>query len=291
MEVQKSSAQAFSSQTNKAYNTLVLYLVRWVFFMGYVNCLRDPMLFAQVALGRYVEFMAQTRTYGSVVTAMNGVRLFFIERGMSNPLANNYKYYKHMRGLRRRKGDIAKGKFPITATQLCWLAQACDTNDPYQVAFTVAALVAFFGFLRKSNVTTGRTHNEDITHAILMGDISIDEPSYSLMVTLRCTKTIQFGERTVQIPIKGIRGSIIDPVAWWRLHLRCSGGGKEGKAHAFAYKKGKSWANLTHTAFVKRLKDILSANGIDSSQYAAHSFRRGGATAARSCSGSEPGSY
>ena len=63
------------------------------------------------------------------------------------------------------------------------------TSLIYLVACVAALLIAFFAFLRKSNVTIGKVHSDDITHALLAGDVAIDEQLYTMFVKLRCTKT------------------------------------------------------------------------------------------------------
>ena len=95
---------------------------------------------------------------------LNGVRLHYMGRGLPNPLANNYKHYKQMRGIKRVKGDHQVPKLPITMSELTWLAAGCDTKNATQVACVAACLIAFFAFLRKSNVTTGRTHNDHLVY-------------------------------------------------------------------------------------------------------------------------------
>jgi integrase len=249
----------------------------WMNYAAYFDCIE---VVRTHLLPRYATYLSYSAGYKTIKLYLNGVRLFYISRNMPNPLADNYQHKQHMESLRRIKGDISKPKLPITVTELLWLAAACDATSPADVAFTVAALIAFFAFLRKSNVTTGVQQSDDITHALLAGDVVIDNDTYTLWITLRCTKTIQFGERKLYIPIAGMRGSPIDPIAWWKLHLRSSALPRKADAHAFAYQvKGTSrWVNLTHSAFVKRLKLVLARNGVDSANYAAHSFRRGGAT-------------
>lgn len=44
--------------------------------------------------------------------------------------------------------------------------------------------------------------------------------SDGILVTLRSSKTIQFTERTVTIPVIELPGSILCPVRWLRLYLK-----------------------------------------------------------------------
>jgi len=271
-------AHAFAASTRSTYGDHVRYFLRWVVWMGYTAFLLDIPYVSTIMLKRYVTFLALTQSYKTVKLCLNGVRLFYIGRGLPNPMAENFAHHQHLQGIRRMKGDATKQKLPITPRELLWLVSACNTNAPAEVAFTCAALIAFFAFLRKSNVTTGHQHTEDITHALLAGDVAVDEQSYTLWIRLRCTKTLQYSERTLDVPIRGNRGSPIDPIAWWKLHLQSSALPRAADTHAFAYQLRGRWVSLTHSAFVKQLKLVLEQHGIDSRLYASHSFRRGGAT-------------
>jgi hypothetical protein len=75
-------------------------------------------------------------------------------------------------------------------------------------------------------------------------------------------------------------GSLIDPVALWENHLRRSELPRQAGTHAFAYqtKRGGRWTDLSHSHFVTVVKLAAATAGLDSKRYAAHSFRRGGAT-------------
>ena len=208
-QVKQDLDHVYSDHSRSTYNTKVLWFLRFVFWMGWAGQLSDMGFVAAVLVHRYATFLAQTQSFKSVKLSMNGVRIYYENRGIPNPLANNSKHKLHMKALRRKLGDVDRPKLPVTPRVLGWLTTACDKSCPREVAFTAAALIAFFAFLRKSNVTTGRTQPEEISHALKAGDVAVDDANYRLIIRLRCTKTIQFGERELLIPISGIRGSPI----------------------------------------------------------------------------------
>ena len=247
--------------------------------------LLDYSFMQNVAIPAYIAFLARTQVYPTIKFTLNGIRTLYETRGQPNPLIGHWGISHLLQGLKRKKPGGIKQKFPITIGILETIASATDPTNPAEVAFTAACLVAFFAFLRKSNVTTDKVQSDDMLKALTADNVYVDYSTYTLWIRLTCTKTIQFGERVLLIPIAGIRGSTIDPVAMWLRHIQLSDLPRATGSHAFAYqtKRGGRWTNLTHTKFVTRLKKILTSVGIDSSKYASHSFRRGGATFAAAC--------
>ena len=163
------------------------------------------------------------------------------------------------------------------------MARTVDVQSPVQVACMTAALVAFFGLLRKSNLTTGRRAGTCDMKSLHHNNITKNSAT-ELWLTLNFTKTIQFGERTLNIPIIGIDGSVINPAAWWTLHNQLSPA-PTPNTHAFAHRDASgTMTNLTHTTFVSFTKTMIQTSGLgDPAQFSGHSYRRGGATFAAAC--------
>jgi hypothetical protein len=104
-------------------------------------------------------------------------------------------------------------------------------------------------------------------------------------INLRRTKTIQFGQRTLRVPLPAIPESIFCPVT--ALHRLFSAVASGPKNFAFSYPdQAGRLQTLTHSSFVGRFKTELSHIDMDSSRYAGHSFRQGGATFAFQCGAS-----
>jgi hypothetical protein len=76
-----------------------------------------------------------------------------------------------------------------------------DLSSPFNAAFTAAMLVAFFGFFRKANICPAkisRTPAED-TSPVRRCDFEFSPGLALVWVILRRTKTIQYGQRILQI--------------------------------------------------------------------------------------------
>lgn len=124
-----------------------------------------------------------------------------------------------------------------------------------------------------------------VTAVIRRCDISIDAKG-DMWVTLRRTKTIQFGERVLILPVPRIEGSPLCPRTLVLHHMRLSLTlGRPVTDPLFGYydEKTKKWVALTYAVFVRELKELLKKVGVDQAKYAGHSFRRGGATFTYEC--------
>jgi hypothetical protein len=229
----------------------------------------------------YVAHLARTCVFKSAKIHLSAIRHLFVSRDLENPIPFSQKVKLCMKGLRRKKGDGAPNrKLGITIEMLNLMASMTDKNDPEAVAFMAAALVAFFTCARKANVSVESGVSWDPDKILRRRDIKVDSDSHSLMVTFRHTKTIQFKERTLDIPICGVKGSAIDPVWWWCRHLYHLGAGamKDDQAFSFRARNASGLSQMTHRRFVDRLKSVLQAAGVDPAKFSGHSFRRGGAT-------------
>ncbi|CAC5366801.1 unnamed protein product [Mytilus coruscus] len=89
-------------------------------------------------------------------------------------------------------------------------------------------------------------------------------------------KTIQFGNRKLELPLVKIKDSPLSPYnAYNRM---CTLVPADVDDPAFLIPQAKSNKILCYSIFQKKLRDILEMCGLDSSKFSSHSFRRGGAT-------------
>ena len=129
---------------------------------------------------------------------------------------------------------------------------------------------------KKSNLVPVSAKKFGKSKQLCRGDVTVY--SSLLVVRFRWTKTIQFGNRILQIPLLAYPSSIFCPVqAYKRMCYlnRCS-----SNDAAFSYiKHGKS-VPITYSQFQKRLRELICKIGLNPNLFSSHSFRRGGATLA-----------
>ena len=97
------------------------------------------------------------------------------------------------------------------------------------------------------------------------------------LLEVRWSKTIQFRDRVVHIPLPYIPSSVLCPIASV-LRAMAFTKSADAQSHAFCYFDTKHLRPkcLTYRLFLVRLRECLSMLGYSPSSYAGHSFRRGG---------------
>ena len=106
--------------------------------------------------------------------------------------------------------------------------------------------------------------------------------AHRLLVSLKCTKTIQFGERLLHIPLLRIPGSPLFPVSAYRRMVGLFLARRSCPVFPFPGPSGI--VPLTKRSLVSQFRTCLSAIGIShANRFRGHSFRRGAASWAFSC--------
>lgn len=225
-------------------------------------------------LCRYVAMLSRSLKFSSVKQYMNVIRLLHLEWGLPNPVHNNFRLDSVLRGVRRDRGDAVTRKLPITPELLRKMLYNLNLNVPADCVVWAASLLMFFAMLRRSNVLSS-ANVFDPAKSLCRSDISVQ--SWGLLVEIRHTKTIQYRERSLQIPLPRIRGNSLCPVQAIALAFEKTAGASLG-GPAFVIPRGSEFTPLSPANFVSRVRSLLTQCGVDASKYAGHSFRRGGAS-------------
>jgi len=179
-------------------------------------------------------------------------------------------------GLKRLKPENPKQAWPITPDILTSILGVLDLSRPDDARFWAYCTIAFFGFLRKSSLLV-KSQAAFSTQHLRRSDIRITPES--LVLILRRSKTIQFGDRVVPIVISAVPGSFLCPRAAYLNYLRLV---PAPDSCPFLGPASNPFQAPTYTWFEERLRKALTAAGIVG-YYTGHSFRRGGATFAFRC--------
>ena len=87
------------------------------------------------------------------------------------------------------------------------------------------------------------------------------------------TKTIQTGERVLQMPLVPIKGSILCPVRAYKKMCKLIPSSDESPLFVLSNNK-----IVSYNMFQRKLRFLLQKAGLDSAKYSTHSFRRGSTT-------------
>ena len=219
-------------------------------------------------------------TVGNYLT--NGPRIYHMMYGL--PWKDKYESWGvtlALRGLKRVKGAGRPGqKLPMTPELLLAIRSQLDFTQLNDISLWAACLVAFYGFLRKSNYAPETEKAATDPHILRRCDV-IQRPGHQrLWLRLRHTKTIQYQERLLELALPCMPGHLLDPFTALFVYLNVT---KSRPATEWLFgrldDKG-TWRPMTDEWMMKRVRELLqrASPGIDVSRYGTHSFRRGGAT-------------
>ena len=242
-------------------------------------------------LSRYIAHLTRRKlSYGTIKGYLSmGVRRWHIERNIPFvPIASRPRVQDTQQGARRVLGDAdGKQKLPITIQMLNQMRAKTNLADPFQLCLFTAISTGMFCLLRKANLAVKNKkvvvkaqglRPKHSSGELLRSDVSVDQHK-NLWVTLRQTKTMQFGERKLHIPLPkvGTAGPIC-PTALLSLYMHSTKERPADEQLFGYYDKKKAWVPLTHAVLVRHIKHLVQAIGLDPAKYAGHSLRRGGAT-------------
>ena len=223
--------------------------------------------------------LCRSLKFNSIKSYLKIIGVLHKEFGLPNPISDNWHIKSLLTGIKRVKGSTIKQKLPITVDILNKIYGLLNCNISFDDSFWAVCLVAFFGLFRKSHLlpTSAAKFNPDSQFT----KSSFQFCSCGALLSVKWSKTIQFKDRVVFIPLPYISGSPLCPVtaicralSFTRSAPKCF--------HAFAYYDASlpGVRILTYRAFLSKLRDCLDKLGYVSSDFAGHSFRRGGASLA-----------
>ena len=159
-------------------------------------------------------------------------------------------------------------KAPITIEELQKLAAAMERRPDTEAnrSLWAAIVTAFFSFIRKANYTVHDNDAFDPEVHLTADNIITRANSYH--VKLHKTKTVQFGQREVEIPLPKLNDKLCPHRAIDRLSLK-----KRGKDRPL-FVMNDDGAPMTRNWFSKEFKKLMKEAGIKHDDKSPHSLRR-----------------
>ena len=159
-------------------------------------------------LGRFIAYLSFRVSFLSMRQYLSAVRWLHLEAGFDNPLTSFY-IKSVIKGAQRVMGISTHPKLPITPHILDGIHKSLDFTKSIDVTFWAVCLVAFFSFLRKSNLLAQSWEKFHPQKQLARQNISFTADGAIISVTL--SKTIQFGQRKLSIPLPHIPKSKFCP--------------------------------------------------------------------------------
>jgi hypothetical protein len=271
-------AQDLATSTLGVYSDGLKYVIRFLLAFGLLAHLWCP---PELVVCWMAAFFARSASYKSVCNYLKAYRYFLKIHGFSLSVWDAWVLLPRViKGIRRVKGDATTPKQAITPAMLLAIYNILPAG-PRFLAVWVAMLVGFFAFLRKSHLCVEGVSLTWHAALLLRKHIELVPAKYCILVSVTCSKTVQFQQRTHVIVIQGLPGHVLDPYWWVSKYFELVPAAADQPA--FGFVEGGVYQPLTYSTFLSVMKSMLGKAGFDPSQFAGHSLRRGGATFAYQC--------
>ena len=262
-----SQAHRFAKGTAQ---NMVSAIRTWFTYCVFFNL--SPLPATEKTVIPFLELMAISVTYNHLKHLMSAIKFYHQTQGFEFP-EHNFDIANTLHGLKRKLLHTPHQALPLTPTILRAMYSYLDMSREKDLAIWCSYLVSFYCLFRKSNTVPKSASKVNLQRTLQRRHIRIDNSSNTVYVHVTFSKTIQFGDKDIIIPIPGNSDPALDPVRHLKSlfqSVKCS-----NDAPAFSFSKDKF---ITYTAFTTQLKKLLSQAGYNPSLYTGHSFRRGGAT-------------
>ena len=268
MSITSAKRQAYAPGTNANFKTQWKAYLLFCLYFGL-----HPLPSTVSTICRYIVFLCHSlSTYQSLKNYLNGVRVLHLCHDYEFILLSNFEVRLVLQYAKRHLRSAPFAKLPIEPWMLLKIRTLIDLSSSRGAALWCSLLIAFFGFLRKSNLVPTSTGSFSPARHLSRGNIT--RTDYGLLLSLTWTKTIQFQDRVLQVPICSLPGSALDPV--FAFNHMCAITPAPIDSPAFVYASNSQLASFTHASFVSELRSLLLRIGLNPSLYGGHSFRRGG---------------
>ena len=262
------ATQSYRYAKNSLKN-VISHIRTYTFFTSFFNL---PFLPAEPSnLCRFMELMALSSGYGHLKNILSSVKYLHEAYGQVYP-SNDFNLDATMQGLKRRLARTPFFVMPITPEILKSLYAHLDMSKVSDLALWCSYLTAFFGLFRKANVVP-EPGQADPRYTLTRDHITLDRENKVVYIHVTFSKTIQFCQRDLIIPISSNEDPCLD--LYRHMARLLDTVSAPGSAPAFSYFKTQF---ITYKSFTDRLKSLLTRAGLSPELYSGHSFRRGGAT-------------
>ena len=242
----------------------------WFSFCHYFDI--KPLPATPESIVPFMELMAITVSYDHIKHLLHAVKFVHEARGLVYP-EHNFDIVTTLHGLKRKLARVPHRALPLTPQILRKIFSKMNMQSLKDKALWCSYLITFFCLFRKSNSVPKSLSKVNLKKTLLRKHVIVDEVANIVYVNVTFSKTNQYGDRNIVIPIPGNVDPALDPVR--HLSDLFSSVNCTGDSPAFSYGLNKF---ISYSTFTSVLKKLLLATGYDPALYSGHSFRRGGAT-------------
>ena len=179
-------------------------------------------------------------------------------------------------GLKKAMPHAVKQAEPMTSQLLLRLSKVVNYKDQVEVVAWTGLLLRLYLFLRKSNLVPDTMDTFNKEEQFCRKDLNLLGYDKVMMVEIQWSKTIQYKQKVLRLPVLPADNKAICPVFWAHYMVNRINAGLEDPTLTLQ-DRGKTLA-LSANQLIYRFRKWLILIGEDSSLFSLHSLRREGAT-------------
>lgn len=225
-----------------------------------------------LTVARFLTFMARTSKFSTINNYLSAVVVLHRYHGFEANFRDTFYIKLVIKGLRRILGDEPCKSRPLQPEQLLACYYHMDKSSELVQACWGAIILCFRSLLRKSNVLPSSSLVD--RHVLRRSDVRFH--SWGMMLHVKSSKTIQYNERKLEIPIFSIPGSPLCAVNMLQEHWVRFPASLDSPLFMKSTKQGMR--PLLYNDVLQCLKSLVRTIGLDPQNVGLHSLRRSGAT-------------
>lgn len=198
-------SKAYADSTTRARELSVLAFARF--------CVVSNLPFFPASaetLCRYVAFLATHNVKASSISAyLSHIGTYHKLKGADDP-TKSFALSITVKGVARVHGSRPSSKSPLTPVELSRIRTTLDWSSSLHRTLWATLVVGFWSYLRSSNLVQKTKRNFDSMRHVSPDNISLS--AEGVTISLQRTKTIQFNERALHIPLVIMPGNFLCPI-------------------------------------------------------------------------------
>ena len=262
---------AFRPKTKRCYHLLFRN------FVGFCVCagisLENVSLCVVMA---YLEFLVTNGvSVNMVANNVSAIRANFVIYSLDHSFLDHPKIRYFLKSMKMNR-PLAVTDRPIMSIDILHAFISACNFIPFGPVYAAIFLVAYFGFLRISNIAPHSLKEYDATRHLTPSDVNFSKNFMSL--SLKWSKTNQFRDKIQTITLPRLRHSILCPVKALKAAMKIYNPGPSEPLFQI-YSAGR-WTVLIDSRIRKVLANLNEKLGYPKNKFTFHTFRRSGATLA-----------
>ncbi len=196
-----------------------------------------------------------SKASSSVKTYLNGVKVLYLFADKSVQAFDSFQLSITLKGIARSMKHAPRQAAPLTLRILTEFLEHLHLNKPKDAAFWALILIGCYCMLHKPNLVPDKIDAFDSRKQLCRANIKIN--SHCLLVEIKWSRTIQFSQKLLLIPLLAMPGSSLCPVAAFSNMVKLVPGYPSDLP--FMLRKGQAKVPATYNKLQSNLKKRVQA--------------------------------